>query len=149
LQTAKRGDWKTTIDLLQKTIEKEPEPKRRKRTYGMHYIKYYPYLELGKAFLEIGDREEAYRFCEQAKRKGVAPKKKVEKCLTLVAPPTSAKERQEKLTELFQQGLIQAEHFNCAFEMLESDKSNPLLDGLLSGKITPEVFNRAFTCESQ
>ena len=61
----------------------------------------------------------------------------------------SGAEKQEKLTELFQQELIQPEHFDCAFKMLESEKSNPLLDGLLSGKISPEVFNRAFTCDSQ
>jgi hypothetical protein len=61
----------------------------------------------------------------------------------------SIAEKQQKLTELFQKGLIQPEHFNCAFPMLESGKSNPLLDGLLSEKISPEVFNRAFTCESQ
>lgn len=397
-EAAKRGNWTAAIELLKQAIKEEPEPGERKRTYGMHFIEYYPYLKLGQAYLEIGNREAALQACEEAKKKDVAPKEEVDKCLTfakqtpqVITSPgniyavfigiedyqdecipdlrftvndvqgiydvftdpdyggipedhvkllldqdatdlniknvlgewlsgqaekddtviiyyvghealegedaywvmyntdiedldktalnthdiadmlanvrstqvimfldscyipttesqenragdprteaswekfsgegrviirasdgklcskvfayclleglkgkadenrdgvvtvdeiwnyvnvqvteTSTKvgnpqtpllmgkitteiplaflrkqsiaEKQQQLTELFQQGLIQPEHFDCAYKMLESEKSNPLLDGLLSGKISPEVFNRAFTCESQ
>jgi hypothetical protein len=53
---------------------------------------------------------------------------------------------QEKLTELFKQGLIQTRHYNCAYKMLKSGTSDPLLEGLLSGEIDPEVFNDSFDC---
>ncbi len=153
-KATKRGDWNTTIELLQKVIEKEPEPKERKRTYGIHFIKYYPYLELGKTYLEIGDKDKAREYCKEAEEKKVAPTEEIEKCLNLATPASatismSTKEKQEKLKELLKQELIQPELFNCAFQMLESDKSDPLLDGLLSGNISPEVFNRAFSCDSE
>lgn len=150
-EAAKREDWTAAIEFLKQAIEKEPDPEERKRTYGMHFIEYYPYLKLGQAYLEIGDREAALQACEKAEKEGVAPEEDVKKCLSLATPiaaPTktslSKKEKQQKLTELLQQKRIQPEHFERAFKMLDSDKSNPLLEGLLSGKISPEHFNCAF-----
>ena len=56
---------------------------------------------------------------------------------------------QNALAELFQKGLIEPGHFNCAFKMLSSGKSNPMLEGLLSGEIELEVFRSTFQCDSQ
>jgi TolB-like protein len=84
-QTAEKAlnqeDWTTAIDLLKKVIEKEPESGKRKRTYGTNSIEYYPYLKLGQAYFKMGDLENARRYCEQEKKKGVAPQKEVDECL--------------------------------------------------------------------
>ena len=83
-QTAvKNEDWTQAIKLYKKAIEKEPKPEKHKRAYGMRKIDYYPYLELGKAYLATGDIENAQFYCERAKQEGVAPKNEIEQCLNV------------------------------------------------------------------
>jgi hypothetical protein len=55
--------------------------------------------------------------------------------------------KQNVLAELFQRRQIEPAQFNCAFKMLQSGLSHPILEGLLSGEIEPEVFRAAFRCE--
>ena len=57
------------------------------------------------------------------------------------------KQKQKKLQELFEAGKIRADHFDCAFGMLDQGHSNGYLDGLLTGDISPKTFTRLFTCE--
>jgi len=82
-EAAQSGDWLTAIELYERALTEEPEPGARKRTYGMHFIVYYPYLELGKAYLEIGDRSQAKKYCDLAQKKSVAEAEEVQKCLDL------------------------------------------------------------------
>ena len=79
-----KKDWKTAIPLYQKAIAADPEPDRQKK-YGVRTVAYYPYLELGLAYLATGDFEAAYQNCQQAKQRGAAPQNDVEnKCLKIV-----------------------------------------------------------------
>lgn len=55
-------------------------------------------------------------------------------------------EKQAKLKDLFEQKKIRADHFDCAFKMIDEGKSDGYLDGLLSAGISPETFSRLFTC---
>jgi TolB-like protein len=92
-EVAKEQRWKEALTLLKQAIEKEPNPGKRKRTYGTRSIKYFPYLALGKAYYAIGDYEAAHQACEESERRGVAPKILVERCLRETAqsntpPPT-------------------------------------------------------------
>ena len=179
-ETADRGDWEKTIKLLLEATKEEPDPQENKRTYGMHFVDYYPYLKLGEAYLQIGNGKAAQEACEKSKEKGVAPEEEVEQCLrraaqfskptpgsnptpvvtTTPAPVTTPTpnqqqedltiaEKQEKLTELLLEDLIQPEQFACALKMLKSGKSDPLLEKLLSEEITSEEFTREFTCEPE
>lgn len=112
-----REGWIRAIELLKQAIDEEPEPGERKRTYGVHFIEYYPYLKLGEAYLETRDSENARRYCEKAQEKGEAPKKKVEQCLTKVQqakptptparPSTSSEDVMEKGTEVSLPELVQ------------------------------------------
>lgn len=52
--------------------------------------------------------------------------------------------KQNRLTTLFAEGRIPADHFNRAYGMVSLGQSHPLLEGLLAGEISPEVFNDAF-----
>ena len=45
-----------------------------------------------------------------------------------------------------EQGQIQADHFDCAFQMLETGQTDGYLDGLLSGEISPETLTKLFKC---
>ena len=79
-RAVQKRDWTTAIKLFEKAIEAEPEPAKRKK-FGFRSTSYYPYMELGMAYLATGNIEAAYQYCEQAKQKGVAPQATVDKCL--------------------------------------------------------------------
>ncbi|MCP4396517.1 MAG: hypothetical protein GY801_04265 [bacterium] len=83
------GEWETAIDLLEKVIEDDPTPKKDKKTYGMHFIDYSPYLKLGQAYLAIEKMKEAQENCQKAKEKGAAPEEAVEFCLKQTVAWTS------------------------------------------------------------
>lgn len=79
-----KKEWKTAITLYQKAIAADPEPARQKK-YGGRTVTYYPYFELGLAYLATGNFEAAYQYCQQAEEWGVAPQDLVEgKCLKIV-----------------------------------------------------------------
>ena len=91
-------EWETAIDQLKQALEKEPKPEKGKRAYGMRKIDYYPYLAVGKAYLALGDVENAHFYCEKSKAEGVAPRKEVNDCLRvplsdIPTPPESAPEK--------------------------------------------------------
>ena len=58
-------------------------------------------------------------------------------------------ENKKKLTEFFRKKVIRTEDFSCAVTMLSAPQLDPLLEGLLSGTIPPEVFNQTFSCNPQ
>lgn len=58
-------------------------------------------------------------------------------------------EKQKKLQKLYERGLIQPKHFDCAFKILDSGEPNRYIDDLLSGTLSPETFQRVFQCASQ
>jgi hypothetical protein len=90
-QAVKQKDWETTITLLQQAIKTDPNPGKRKRTTGTRTVRYFPYLGLGKAYFVIGDHQAAQKACEESKRRGVAPKLLVNKCLRDVSQALQAK----------------------------------------------------------
>ena len=79
-------EWEKAILLFKKAIAKDPQPEKQKSTYGMHYVDYFPYLELGQVYLAKGDIENALFYCEKAKQYGIAPNTEVEKCLATSLP---------------------------------------------------------------
>lgn len=79
-----KKDWSTAITLYQKAIEADPQADRQKK-YAGRTVAYYPYLELGLAYLATGNFDAAYQNCQQAKFRGAAPQAEVEgKCLKIV-----------------------------------------------------------------
>ena len=52
----------------------------------------------------------------------------------------------EKLQSLFETEQLSAEHFSCAFKMVESGQSDRYLDNLLADILLPGIFSRSFTC---
>lgn len=81
-QAAQKKEWETAITLLKKAIAEEPEPARHKQ-YGLQGFTYYPYMELGMAYLAIGDMEAAHQNCTLAEQKGSAPEDVVKTCLSI------------------------------------------------------------------
>jgi hypothetical protein len=57
--------------------------------------------------------------------------------------------KQEKLKTLFKQKLIAAKQYNCAYKMLRSGITDPVLESLLADELEPDVFNETFECPLQ
>ena len=81
-QASQNKEWRRAIDLYLKAIKADPEPSKQKN-YGMRYTIYYPYLEIGMAYLAVGDIENAYVYCKQAQDRGIEPKKPVAECVAI------------------------------------------------------------------
>ena len=83
-QQSKQKNWEKAIELYKKAIEVEPEPSTGKKI-GMGKKRYFPYLELGLAYLGLGDIESAHQACTQSREKGIAPSETVDKCLEITS----------------------------------------------------------------
>lgn len=59
LANSERAGWQDAERDLQKTIAMRPQDQRMARTYGMHFIDYFPHRELGIIYLEKGDIDKA------------------------------------------------------------------------------------------
>lgn len=81
-QAAQKKDWPTVITLLNQAIAEEPEPAKHKQ-YGLRAFAYFPYMELGMAYLAVGNMEDAYANCTIADQKRSAPEEVVNQCLSL------------------------------------------------------------------
>ncbi|GAK61318.1 hypothetical protein U27_01218 [Candidatus Vecturithrix granuli] len=81
------GEWDKAIELFEKAIDQEPTPEKGKRTYGTQRIDYYPYLELGQAYLNAGDLVNACRVCEKSWEYGIAPEDEIAACLQKACAP--------------------------------------------------------------
>ena len=77
-----KKNWSSAIDRLKKAIAEDPVSAQRKKTYGMRFIEYHPYFELSRAYFQIGDSENAFLSCEQAKKYEVA--KEIDACERLL-----------------------------------------------------------------
>lgn len=53
------GDWAAARGDLAKAINLRDLDQRRARTYGMHFIDYFPHRELGVAYYHLGDLKQA------------------------------------------------------------------------------------------
>ena len=83
-QATQKKDWPTVISLLNKAIAEEPESATHKQ-YGLRAFTYYPYLELGMAYLAIGNMEAAHTNCTIADQKRSAPEDVVKTCLSVAS----------------------------------------------------------------
>ena len=62
------GDYNNAIVKFQASLNKKPEDKSRVRTYGMHFIAYFPNREIGIAFYFIGNASKAEFYLRQSLR---------------------------------------------------------------------------------
>jgi hypothetical protein len=58
------GDWDSALHDLRKASAKRDRDQRMARTYGMHFIDYFPHREVGIALFHMGNIDEAIRELE-------------------------------------------------------------------------------------
>lgn len=68
LDRLKRGDARGAILLLEKTLRTGPDPGPQRPTYGMHFMDFFPYLHLARAYLQMGQCDRAQEFLERSAR---------------------------------------------------------------------------------
>src|SRR5512135_2425415 len=49
------GDWEAARSDFSRALDLRDKDQRRARTYGMHFIAYFPHRELGVAYYHLGD----------------------------------------------------------------------------------------------
>ena len=64
LSSADSGDWTSAVNDLQQCIKMQDRDQRMARTYGMHFIDYFPHRELGIAYMNRGELDKAAKELE-------------------------------------------------------------------------------------
>lgn len=57
LELGERQDWEKAVDALSVAVDKRPTPTDHGRTYGMWFLQYRPYFNLGVAQYRLGRYE--------------------------------------------------------------------------------------------
>ena len=91
LKAMQRKNWQQAADLFRAAIEGNDKESKKARTYGMHFIEYYPHRELGVCLYELGEPENAKRQLDISVRQ--EPTERAREYLTKIEraePPTQA-----------------------------------------------------------
>ncbi|NJD19734.1 MAG: hypothetical protein FIA95_10700, partial [Gemmatimonadetes bacterium] len=70
LRAIDRSDWPAAITELEAAVEAKGGSARSARTYGVRFIRYFPYYHLGVARFAGGEREEALRLLRREMEEG-------------------------------------------------------------------------------
>lgn len=73
LDRLKKGDARGAIPLLEKTLQTGPDPGPQRPTYGMHFMDFFPYLHLARAYLLMGQCAQAQEMLERSARRDRLP----------------------------------------------------------------------------
>ncbi len=69
-EALKAQEWNLAATQILEAIQQRPEPGASVRTYGMKFLKYHPYFNLGIAYFNMGRYEEAVQAFETEERFG-------------------------------------------------------------------------------
>ena len=64
-----RGDWEEALNDLEQAIDGRAKPNKKARTYGMRFIRYFPYYAVGVVHYNLQNWEEAIRAFETSQGK--------------------------------------------------------------------------------
>ncbi|MEW6511258.1 MAG: hypothetical protein AB1428_09895 [Bacteroidota bacterium] len=73
LDAVKNQQWQEAVRYLSDAIAEQDESKASKRTYGMQFIDYFPYVYRGVAYYRLGDRAKALADLEKAEGESSVP----------------------------------------------------------------------------
>ncbi|MCI0699299.1 hypothetical protein L0337_45765 [candidate division KSB1 bacterium] len=66
----KKQQWELAVAILNAAIAEKPESKANAKTYGLHFIDYFPYLYRGMALYHLGQYAQARQDLEKEERAG-------------------------------------------------------------------------------
>jgi len=70
LDAIDQSDWTAAIEELDSAVSQRPESGRSARTYGVRFVRYFPYYYQGISHFSAGRDEEALRFLRQELEQG-------------------------------------------------------------------------------
>ncbi len=70
-EEVRKGQWQQAVRHLSDAVNDEPDSKARKKTYGLTFIDYFPYLYRGIAYYRLNDIASARTDLEKADHEGV------------------------------------------------------------------------------
>ncbi len=82
--SAEKQEWERAIEQLKSAIAERPQSSRKIRIGFLRWTSYYPYLDLGLAYLAVGKISEAESSCKQAQAEGITPRERVRDCLAQI-----------------------------------------------------------------
>jgi tetratricopeptide (TPR) repeat protein len=74
IKNAKKGLYKEALQSFNEAIKTDKEESERKRTYGVNFIEYYPYREIGIVYFELKNYEEAKNYLTKSIEKKSTPR---------------------------------------------------------------------------
>jgi len=80
VRALKNGKYEIAVTKLQQALEVKDTDTKRIKTYGMHFIKYYPNRELGIAFYYLGRKKEALKYLKLSE--GMEPSQRAQEFLS-------------------------------------------------------------------
>ncbi len=104
LEYMKRGDWDRAIEEFKAAISLEFKDRPNVRTYGMHFIDYFPHREMGICYYNLGDTDNATKHLQLSQ--AFSPNKRTQEYLAKLGrgeapapqiPAGISKEEQERL----------------------------------------------------
>lgn len=93
------GDYAKAARLLEEAVAQRPDPAKRVRLYGTNFVNdYYPYTQLGLAYLKLGQAEKGQAALQKALSSGIEPRERVEALLQQVRAAARSPEAPPKKT---------------------------------------------------
>ncbi len=59
LDAMEQGNYQIAVGYFQKAVQGNSEDDQKARTYGMHFIEYFPHREMGICYYHLGDTQSA------------------------------------------------------------------------------------------
>ncbi len=101
LEMLEKGYYEKAVELFQKALKVKQRDTKKIRTYGMHFIQYYPHRELGIAYYYLGELNKADQHLRISMQ--YAPSKRAKEYLDKLnggAPPKPRKHREAPQKDL-------------------------------------------------
>ncbi len=159
LKAMKRGDYSTAVEKFEAALQKRPVDKRKVRTYGMHFIQYFPNRELGIAHYFLGNIPEARRYLEISLKQ--APTTRAKEFLNRTSsqdgPPLPVPQKPKEKQEIAKPAASGAtmpvatpqknvklvgERMSVAVLPFQNNSRNPELGDIILDKMITSLFNK-------
>jgi hypothetical protein len=96
LQAMKEQQWEKAAQYFRDALKEKGEDKQKTRTYGMHFIEYFPHRELGVCYYHLGRMDEAQRELNISLQQEPSPRARDFMKLVTGGVPPPQRERAEK-----------------------------------------------------
>lgn len=124
-ELAAAGQHQAAIDEFTNAIAVENRERKMARTYGVNFIEYYPSREIGIAFYELGEVDDAQRYLERSMK--MSPSKRAKQYLDKISAGEVPEPRVSVLAEEPMQEMASTVELGSAEPKLERDLTEMMI----------------------